>query len=85
MTTILLDLCISDGTFDIEAEGDGVVQAHIMQLSQAAFDIWPEAAVKNGSHESSEGWGGFGGGGDREAVRGRPLLLKQLPMTTVPV
>ncbi len=59
---------ISDGTFDIEAEGDGVSAGSYMQLSQAAFDILAGGGSENGSHESSEGWGGFGGGGDR----GRP-------------
>ena len=85
MTAILLDLCIfQTERLTLKQRGTASVQAHICSCRRRRLIFWPEAAVKtvpmslrkDGEALAAE---------ETEAVRGRPLLLKQLPMTAVPV
>ncbi len=53
---------VSNGSLEIEAEGDGVSAGAYLQIENGAFQITAGGGSANGSHESSETWGGFGGG-----------------------
>lgn len=52
---------ISDGTMEIEAEGDGVSAGAYMHVVDGTFQITSGGGSVNGSHESSDSWGGFRG------------------------
>lgn len=54
---------ISDGTIDIEAEGDGVSAGASMQIEGGTFQILAGGGNENGTSESSDAWGEFRGGG----------------------
>ncbi len=53
---------ISNGTMDIEAEGDGISAGAYMQISDGTFRITAGGGYENASSESSDSWGGFRGG-----------------------
>ena len=53
---------ISNGTMNIEAEGDGISAGAYMQIEDGTFQILAGGGSENGSHESSDSWGGFRGG-----------------------
>ena len=59
---------ISGGTFDLEAEGDGISAGSTMQISDGSFGILAGGGSENGSSESSESWGGFRGGGPGRVI-----------------
>ena len=52
---------ISGGNLKIEAEGDGASAGAYMQIAGGSFDILTGGGSENGSHESSDFWGGFRG------------------------
>lgn len=54
---------ISNGTMEIEAEGDGISAGAYMQIADGTFQILAGGGYENGSNESSDSWGGFRGGG----------------------
>ncbi len=53
---------ISGGTIVIEAEGDGISAGAYMQIEDGVFQITAGGGSENGSSESSDAWGSFGGG-----------------------
>lgn len=53
---------ISNGTINIEAEGDGISAGAYMQIENGTFDLLIGGGSKNGSKESSDNFGGFMGG-----------------------
>lgn len=53
---------ISNGAMNIEAEGDGISAGAYMQIEDGTFQILAGGGSENGSHESSDSWGGFRGG-----------------------
>ncbi len=53
---------ISNGTLNLEAEGDGISAGAYMQIENGTFQILAGGGSENGSHESSDSWGGFRGG-----------------------
>ncbi len=61
---------ISDGTMNIEAEGDGIAAGAYMQIENGTFDLLVGGGSENGSNTSSGNYGGFMGGGGRGG--GRP-------------
>ena len=56
------------GTFDLEAEGDGISAGSTMQISDGSFGILAGGGSENCSSESSESWGGFRGGGPGRVI-----------------
>lgn len=54
---------ISNGTINIEAEGDGIAAGAYVQIEGGTFDLLIGGGSKNGSKASSENFGGFMGGG----------------------
>lgn len=65
---------IKTGSFQITAEGDGVASASWMQLDGGTYHIVTGGGSENGTKQTSENWGGFGGGkgGMPGGVGGRP-------------
>ncbi|HIS24753.1 MAG TPA: carbohydrate-binding domain-containing protein [Candidatus Faeciplasma gallinarum] len=53
---------ISSGTFEIDAQGDGISAGSYMQIASGSFDILAGGGSVNESRESSESWGMMGGG-----------------------
>lgn len=53
---------ISSGTFEIDAQGDGISAGSYMQIASGSFDILAGGGSVNASRESSESWGMMGGG-----------------------
>lgn len=53
---------IENGTFLLSAEGDGISAGATMQIKGGSFDITCGGGSENGSKQSSDNWGGFGGG-----------------------
>lgn len=53
---------ISNGTFDVEAEGDGISAGAYLQIADGSFRILAGGGSENGSSESSDSWGDFRGG-----------------------
>lgn len=53
---------IASGTFDIDAEGDGLSASAYVQMNDGTFDIVAGDGYENGSKQSSDNWGNFGGG-----------------------
>lgn len=56
---------ISDGTIQLEAEGDGIAAGAYVQIENGAFDLLIGGGSVNGSKESSDHFGSFGPGGMR--------------------
>ena len=54
---------ISNGTLNIEAEGDGISAGAYAQIENGSFDLLVGGGSVNGSKESSDQFGGFMGGG----------------------
>ncbi len=61
---------ISDGTMNIEAEGDGIAAGAYVQIENGTFDLLVGGGSENGSNISSGNYGGFMGGGGHGG--GRP-------------
>ena len=53
---------IQSGTFLLSAEGDGISAGGTMTLLGGSFDILCGGGSENGSKQTSDNWGGFGGG-----------------------
>ena len=54
---------ISNGTMNIEAEGDGIAAGAYVQIENGTFDLLIGGGSENGSKEHSDNFGGFMGGG----------------------
>ena len=54
---------ISDGTMNVEAEGDGIAAGAYVQIENGIFDLLIGGGSENGSKEHSDNFGGFMGGG----------------------
>ena len=52
---------ISGGTLDVASEGDGISAASYMQIEGGTFEILAGGGSENGTKESSDNWGDFGG------------------------
>lgn len=65
---------ISGGTLDVASEGDGISAASYMQIEGGTFKILAGGGSENGTMESSDNWGDFGGGrgGGRGGMGGDP-------------
>ena len=57
---------ITSGKLNIEAEGDGISAGAYMQIEGGTFDIVSGGGSVNATKQTSDGWGGFMGGGPRE-------------------
>ena len=53
---------IQSGTFLLSAEGDGISAGGAMDILDGSFDITCGGGSENGTKQSSDNWGGFGGG-----------------------
>ena len=53
---------IESGIFSLEAEGDGLSAASTMAILDGSFDVLCGGGSENGEKQSSDNWGGFGGG-----------------------
>ena len=53
---------IEKGTFLLQAEGDGISAGGTLDILGGSFDILCGGGSENGSKQSSDNWGGFGGG-----------------------
>ncbi len=53
---------ILSGILDIEAEGDGVSAGAYMQIEGGSFDIVTGGGSANATQQTSDSWGGMGGG-----------------------
>ena len=53
---------ISNGMINIDAQGDGISAGAYMLIENGSFDILSGGGSANGSKESSDNYGGFGGG-----------------------
>ena len=60
---------ISDGTMNIEAEGDGIAAGAYVQIENGTFDLLIGGGSENGSNASSGNYGGFMGGGAQGGMR----------------
>lgn len=60
---------ISNGTMNIEAEGDGIAAGAYVQIENGAFDLLIGGGSENGSNASSGNYGGFMGGGGHGGMR----------------
>ena len=60
---------ISDGTMNIEAEGDGIAAGTYVQIENGTFDLFIGGGSENGSNASSGNYGGFMGGGGHGGMR----------------
>ncbi len=65
----LVFIYISDGTFNIEAEGDGIAAGAYVQIKNGTFDLLIGGGSENGSNTSSGNYGGFMGGGGHGGMR----------------
>lgn len=54
---------IASGKLDISAEGDGISAGSTLQIEGGDIDIVAGGGAKNGSKQTSDNWGNFGGGG----------------------
>lgn len=54
---------ISNGSMNIEAEGDGIAAGSYMQIEKSEIKVVAGGGSENGTKESSQFWGGFMGGG----------------------
>lgn len=53
---------VESGTFEINAEGDGISASAHMQIQGGSFDITTGGGSVNAAKQTSDSWGGFGGG-----------------------
>ncbi len=53
---------IASGKLDIDAEGDGISAGSTLQVEGGDIDIVAGGGAKNGSKQTSDNWGNFGGG-----------------------
>lgn len=60
---------ISNGTLNIEAEGDGIAAGAYVQIENGTFDLLVGGGSVNGSSASSGNYGGFMGGGGHGGMR----------------
>ena len=60
---------ISNGTINIEAEGDGIAAGAYVQIENGNFDLLVGGGSVNGSSASSGNYGGFMGGGGHGGMR----------------
>ncbi len=60
---------ISNGTMNIEAEGDGIAAGAYVQIENGTFDLLVGGGSVNGSSASSGNYGGFMGGGGHGGMR----------------
>ncbi len=60
---------ISNGTLNIEAEGDGIAAGAYVQIENGIFDLLVGGGSVNGSSASSGNYGGFMGGGGHGGMR----------------
>ena len=60
---------ISDGTMNVEAEGDGISAGAYVQIENGTFDLLIGGGSENGSNASSGNYGGFMGGGGHGGMR----------------
>lgn len=63
---------IASGSFDLDVEGDGISAGSTLQIEGGSFDILAGGGSANGEKQSSENWGGFGGGKGGHGGMGRP-------------
>ncbi len=56
-------LYVENGDFTISAEGDGLSATGTLQIDGGTFQITAGGGSVNGSQQSSDAWGGMGGGG----------------------
>ncbi len=54
---------VESGTLEIESEGDGISSSSYLNISDGNIDILAGGGYENGSKESSDNFGQFGGGG----------------------
>ncbi|MGN0452221.1 MAG: carbohydrate-binding domain-containing protein, partial [Ruminococcus sp.] len=71
---------ISSGTVKIECEGDGISSSSYMQIKDGTVDILAGGGYENGTKESSDGFGKFGGGPG--GFGGRPISPQGMSVTT---
>ncbi len=55
---------IAGGNIKINAEGDGISSGAFMQIENGSIDILAGGGYKNGTSQSSDGWGRYMGGKD---------------------
>ena len=60
---------ISNGTMNIEAEGDGIAAGAYVQIENGSFDLLVGGGSANGANASSGNYGGFMGGGGHGGMR----------------
>ena len=60
---------ISNGTLNIEAEGDGIAAGAYVQIENGTFDLLVGGGSVNGSSASSGNYGGFMGGGGHGGMK----------------
>lgn len=60
---------ISNGTMNIEAEGDGIAAGAYVQIENGTFDLLVGGGSVNGTNASSGNYGGFMGGGGHGGMR----------------
>jgi len=60
---------VSNGTMNIEAEGDGIAAGAYVQIENGTFDLLVGGGSINGSSASSGNYGGFMGGGGHGGMR----------------
>ena len=53
---------IQSGTFLLSAEGDGISAGATLEILGGSFDITCGGGSENGTKQSSDNWGGYGGG-----------------------
>ncbi len=53
---------IESGIFSLEAEGDGLSAASTMAILDGSYNVRCGGGSENGEKQSSDNWGGFGGG-----------------------
>ncbi len=53
---------IESGTLEIESEGDGISAGNYLQVKSGTVNILAGGGYENGTKQSSNDWGGFGGG-----------------------
>ncbi len=63
---------IESGTLTIESEGDGISAGYYLQITGGEIDILAGGGSENGTKESSDGYGQFGGGGGMHGGGMRP-------------
>ena len=54
---------IAKGSFDISAEGDGISASNYLQIKDGTYAIVTGGGSENAEQKTSDGWGGFPGGG----------------------